>query len=153
MAQEAESHWFTYPGIPSKHWTRWWLGLGGITEVLAAATMTSLTDTQKIGTGLTGFWVFFLFFGVILFFDKALLAIGNVVCVCFGFCQHVQKEHPGSSSRSTKWKPLDFSWVVLIGWPLIGMIFEIYGSFFSCSGAFSQWSLSLSEECLSSDPS
>ena len=37
-----------------------------------------MTSVAEIGMGLTGFGVFFLFFGMILFFDKALLAIGNV---------------------------------------------------------------------------
>uniref|UniRef100_A0A3P9CDR8 Golgi transport 1Bb n=1 Tax=Maylandia zebra TaxID=106582 RepID=A0A3P9CDR8_9CICH len=37
--------------------------------------------SAEIGMGLTGFGVFFLFFGMMLFFDKALLAIGNILFV------------------------------------------------------------------------
>jgi len=37
-----------------------------------------ITDVQKIGVGLAGFGVAFLFLGVCLLFDKGLLAIGNV---------------------------------------------------------------------------
>jgi hypothetical protein len=37
-----------------------------------------LSETQKIGVGLTGFGVFFMIMGMIMFFDGGLLAIGNV---------------------------------------------------------------------------
>ncbi|KAK6626931.1 hypothetical protein RUM44_009408 [Polyplax serrata] len=40
--------------------------------------MFEVTDMQKIGVGLAGFGIFFLILGVLLLFDKGLLAIGNV---------------------------------------------------------------------------
>ncbi|KAH8025500.1 hypothetical protein HPB51_008986 [Rhipicephalus microplus] len=39
--------------------------------------MFEITDFQKIGVGLAGFGVAFLFLGVLLLFDKGLLALGN----------------------------------------------------------------------------
>ncbi|BAH94816.1 Os10g0337600 [Oryza sativa Japonica Group] len=38
-----------------------------------------MNDLQKIGIGLTGFGVFFSFLGIIFFFDKGLLAMGNIL--------------------------------------------------------------------------
>ncbi|KIS65827.1 uncharacterized protein UMAG_12038 [Mycosarcoma maydis] len=38
-----------------------------------------LTDQQKIGAGLVSFGTFFIFVGILLFFDAALLALGNVL--------------------------------------------------------------------------
>ncbi|KAL6043379.1 golgi transport 1B [Balamuthia mandrillaris] len=39
----------------------------------------SISDNQKIGILLSGFGLFFTFFGVLLFFDRGLLAIGNLL--------------------------------------------------------------------------
>ncbi|EGG14997.1 golgi transport protein 1 [Cavenderia fasciculata] len=38
-----------------------------------------LTDQQKIGVMLSGMGLFFTFFGVMMFFDRGLLAIGNLL--------------------------------------------------------------------------
>ncbi|KAK4047190.1 Golgi Transport [Microbotryomycetes sp. JL221] len=40
-----------------------------------------LTDAQKIGVGLTSFGALFMFLGVVLLFDGALLALGNILFV------------------------------------------------------------------------
>ncbi|XP_075631933.1 vesicle transport protein GOT1A isoform X1 [Balearica regulorum gibbericeps] len=39
--------------------------------------MVSLTDFQRIGVGLVGFGLFFILFGMLLYFDSVLLAFGN----------------------------------------------------------------------------
>jgi hypothetical protein len=41
--------------------------------------MMQITDIQKIGVGLAGFGVAFLFLGILLLFDKELLPIGNIL--------------------------------------------------------------------------
>ncbi|XP_046864142.1 vesicle transport protein GOT1B-like [Xenia sp. Carnegie-2017] len=93
--------------------------------------MLPITDYQKIGIGVTGFGLFFLFFGVIFFFDKGLLAIGNILFISgltlviglertfrFFFQRHKLK---GSAFF------IGGIFVVLIGWPMVGMALESYG--------------------------
>ncbi|XP_027694382.1 vesicle transport protein GOT1B [Vombatus ursinus] len=94
----------------------------------------------EIGMGLTGFGVFFLFFGMILFFDKALLAIGNVLFVAgLAFVIGLERTFRFFFQKH-KVKATGFFlggvFVVLIGWPLIGMILEIYGFFLLFRGFF-----------------
>ncbi|XP_037702883.1 vesicle transport protein GOT1B-like [Choloepus didactylus] len=95
---------------------------------------------ELIGMGLTGFGVFFLFFGMNLFFDKALLATGNVLLtngnVLFvgGLAFVIDLERTFRFFfQKHKMKATGFFlggvFVVLIGWPLRGMIFEINGFF------------------------
>lgn len=116
--------------------------------------------------GLTGFGVFFLFFGMMLFFDKALLAIGNVSWSIILSTTSPSYDlwdvlHPWSCCPSLlsvqilfvtglsfviglertfrfffqrhKAKATTFFlggvFVVLIGWPIIGVVLEIYGFF------------------------
>lgn len=102
--------------------------------------MISLTDSQKIGMGLTGFGVFFLFFGMVLFFDKALLAIGNILFVTgLSFVIGLERTFRFFFQRH-KVKATGFFLggvlVVLIGWPIIGVVLEIYGFFLLFRGFF-----------------
>uniref|UniRef100_A0A8C3WV06 Golgi transport 1A n=1 Tax=Catagonus wagneri TaxID=51154 RepID=A0A8C3WV06_9CETA len=93
--------------------------------------MISITEWQKIGVGTTGFGVFFLLFGMLLYFDSVLLAFGNLLfltglsliigprkTLSFFFQRHKLK---GTSFF------LGGVLVVLLRWPLLGMFLETYG--------------------------
>ncbi|KAL0106907.1 hypothetical protein PUN28_015436 [Cardiocondyla obscurior] len=100
--------------------------------------MFEITDTQKIGVGLAGFGISFLFLGVLLLFDKGLLAIGNLLFIS------------GLACVIGPWRTLSFFFqrhkmkasisflggilVVLMGWPIVGMILETYGFILLFSG-------------------
>ncbi|XP_063703288.1 vesicle transport protein GOT1B [Culicoides brevitarsis] len=102
--------------------------------------MFEVTDMQKIGVGLTGFGLLFLFLGVILLFDKGLLAIGNILFICGLGCviglertfRFFFQKHKIKASVAF----LGGIIVVLCGFPLIGMIIESYGFFLLFSGFF-----------------
>ncbi|CAG0890048.1 unnamed protein product [Cyprideis torosa] len=102
--------------------------------------MFQITDTQKIGVGLSGFGITFLILGMILLFDRGLLAIGNILFVSgLGFVIGLER----SLRFFFQWEKLKASafffggiLVVLIGWPLVGMALELYGAFVLFYGVF-----------------
>uniref|UniRef100_A0A8D1IZA6 Golgi transport 1A n=1 Tax=Sus scrofa TaxID=9823 RepID=A0A8D1IZA6_PIG len=102
--------------------------------------MISITEWQKIGVGTTGFGIFFILFGMLLYFDSVLLAFGNLLFLTglsliiglrktfsFFFQRHKLK---GTSFF------LGGVLVVLLRWPLLGMCLETYGFFSLFKGFF-----------------
>ncbi len=56
---------------------------GGRFFSLSSFTMAfwDLSDSQRMGAGLIGFAFFFILLGFALFFDRALLALGNIFLI------------------------------------------------------------------------
>ncbi|KAG8589438.1 hypothetical protein GDO81_006385, partial [Engystomops pustulosus] len=77
-----------------------------------------------LGAGLVGFGIFFLIFGVLLYFDSILFLTGLALIIglrrtfSFFFQRHKLR---GSSFF------LGGAVLVLFRWPLIGMVCELYG--------------------------
>lgn len=102
--------------------------------------MMQITDFQKIGVGLAGFGIAFLFLGVLFLFDKGLLAIGNILFIC-GLAFVIGLERTFRFFfQNHKLKATSFFvggiLIVLLGWPVIGMCVEMYGFFLLFSGFF-----------------
>lgn len=90
-----------------------------------------LNDQRKIGLGLTAFGFLFTFLGILLFFDRGLLAMGNLLfmagmTITIGVQATVQffsrrKNRKGSAFY------LSGAGLVIIGWTVIGLCLEAYG--------------------------
>lgn len=102
--------------------------------------MIQITDIQKLGVGLAGFGISLLILGVLLLFDKGLLAIGNILFISGLACVIGIQRTLRFFFQVQKIKATACFFggivIVLIGWPLIGMIFEFYGFILLFSGFF-----------------
>jgi len=90
-----------------------------------------LTDMQKIGVGLTSFGVFFMMLGVMLFFDGALLALGNILFLGGLFLIIGPQKTFYFFARKNKLRGtvcfLGGILLVFIKWPTIGVLVEMFG--------------------------
>jgi len=90
-----------------------------------------INDNRKIGIGLTGFGVFFLFLGVLLLFDHALLALGNVLFLSgITLLIGTRKTFIFFFKRGQYRGTICFLGgiiLVMVGWAITGMFFELFG--------------------------
>ncbi|XP_070240837.1 vesicle transport protein GOT1A [Bos mutus] len=102
-------------------------------------TTTSL-PIAEIGVGTTGFGIFFILFGMLLYFDSVLLAFGNLLFLT-GLSLIIGLRRTFSFFfQRHKFKGTSFFLggvvIVLLRWPLLGMCLETYGFFSLFRGFF-----------------
>lgn len=92
-----------------------------------------LTDMQKIGVAFCSGGGFFLLGGVMLFFDRAMLAMGNILfLIGLTLIIGAQKTLAFFARRQKLKGTMAFALgilMILMRWPLIGFCVELYGIF------------------------
>ncbi|XP_043723526.1 vesicle transport protein GOT1 isoform X2 [Telopea speciosissima] len=91
-----------------------------------------ITEQKKIGIGLIGFGFFFTFLGIILFFDRGLLALGNIFCLLgvallLGW-QSMWRLFTNKNNYKGSLSFLLGLFLIFVRWPIAGIIIEIFGS-------------------------
>ncbi|XP_053339448.1 vesicle transport protein GOT1A [Clarias gariepinus] len=86
---------------------------------------------REIGVGLSGFGIFFLLFGVLLYFDSVLLAFGNILFLTGLACIIGLRRTAHFFFQRQKFRASSFFLggvaLVVLRWPRIGMLVESYG--------------------------
>lgn len=90
-----------------------------------------MNDQRKIGLGLTGFGFIFTVLGMLFFFDRGLLAMGNLlflagITMTIGITATVQFFSRRKNRKGSLFY-LGGSGLVVFGWTFIGLIVEAYG--------------------------
>ncbi|KAF2135383.1 uncharacterized protein K452DRAFT_239485 [Aplosporella prunicola CBS 121167] len=92
-----------------------------------------LSDTQKIGVAFCSGGGFFLLAGVMMFFDRALLAMGNILFLLgLTLLIGLQKTALFFARRQKLAGTASFAAgiaLILLRWAFVGFCFELYGIF------------------------
>ncbi|GKU87602.1 hypothetical protein SLE2022_184070 [Rubroshorea leprosula] len=100
-----------------------------------------ITEQTKVGAGLIGFGILFSFLGIILFFDRGLLALGNIFCltgvaILLGWYSTLQLFTSRRNYKGTASFILGL-FFIFVRWPIVGIILELYGCFVLFGGFWS----------------
>ncbi|KAI3389989.1 hypothetical protein SNEBB_011267 [Seison nebaliae] len=93
--------------------------------------MLYMNDSQKIGLGMLTMGVLLTFLGIIMFFDRKVLALSNIL-FNFGLVLFIGLRSTSKFFFDTKkWRGSLIYFcgiaILLYGYPLIGLLVEIYG--------------------------
>lgn len=88
-----------------------------------------LDEQKKVGLGLIGFGILFTFLAIILFFDRGLLALANIlllagVALLLGWRSTLQLFKVNYKGTISFMLGL---FLIFVRWPVVGIIVEIYG--------------------------